>query len=138
MASYRGEAALHTWLTEICRHELADVHRKAARQPAHISLDEAGVKAALELQLHAPEHHDPVAELESASKRASIVRVLDELPETYTRVLEAKYGDGMSVEEMARHFGLTAISVQSLLARAREAFRKHWSAINAGPVRMRS
>ena len=25
LASYRGEAALFTWLTEICRHELADV-----------------------------------------------------------------------------------------------------------------
>src|SRR3977135_1544332 len=29
LASYRGEAALFTWLTQICRHELADGHRKA-------------------------------------------------------------------------------------------------------------
>src|ERR1700674_209006 len=40
LASYRGEAALFTWLTEICRHELADVYRKSARRPAHLSLEE--------------------------------------------------------------------------------------------------
>ena len=141
LAQYRGEAALLTWLTEICRHELADVHRKAARQPVHVSLDENVAKAGLQLQLRAPEHQEPVAELQSASELASIARVLDDLPETYARVLEAKYGDGMSVEEIARQFGLTAISVQSLLARAREAFRKLWSAKvpgGADPVRMRS
>ena len=38
LASYRGEAALFTWLTTICRHELANVIRKAARQPRHDSL----------------------------------------------------------------------------------------------------
>jgi len=68
------------------------------------------------------------------------VRVLDDLPEPYAQVLEAKYGDGMSVEEMAQQLGLTAISVQSLLARAREAFRKLWTArmLGADPVRLRS
>ncbi len=140
LASYRGEAALLTWLTEIGRHELADVHRKASRQPKHVSLDENGVKASLEMQLRAPEHQEPMEVMQSASQRARVMRVLDDLPEIYARVLEAKYGDGMSVEEMAQQFGLTAIAVQSRLARAREAFRKHWSArdLNPGVVGLRS
>ncbi len=126
LASYRGEAALLTWLTEICRHELADVHRKSARRPAHLSLDESDSNVHAEPRLRVPEHQEPLAELHVASQRALIVRVLDSLPERYARALEAKYGDGLSVDEIARQFGLTAIAVQSLLARAREAFRERW------------
>ena len=41
LAGYRAEAALFTWLTEICFHELVDGHRKAERRPTHISLDDS-------------------------------------------------------------------------------------------------
>jgi len=134
LASYRGEAALLTWLTEICRHELADVHRKAARRPAHVSLDAVGVNAVLELRI--PEHQEPVSELQLASQQAQVTRVLDALPQRYGRALEAKYGDEMSVEEMAREFGLTTIATQSLLARAREAFRDRWRESASGEIRL--
>jgi RNA polymerase sigma-70 factor (ECF subfamily) len=133
LASYRGEAALLTWLMEICRHELADVHRKAARRPAHVSLDAAGVNAVLELRI--PEHQEPASELQAASQQAHIMRVLDGIPKHYARALEAKYGDGLSVEEMAREFGLTSIAVQSLLARSREVFRDRWRQSASGEVR---
>jgi RNA polymerase sigma-70 factor (ECF subfamily) len=134
LASYRGEAALFTWITEICRHELADVHRKAARRPAHLSLDESESTANVDLQLRAPEHQEPISELQGLAQRAAIMRVLDGLPDHYGRVLEAKYGDGLSVDEIARELGLTAIAAQSLLARAREAFRQRWreTAADAG------
>ena len=39
LAGFRGEAALFSWLCKICRHELADIHRKSARRPAHDSVD---------------------------------------------------------------------------------------------------
>src|ERR1700730_18152325 len=89
LASYRGEAALFTWITEICRHELADVHRKAARRPAHFSLDEAETTANLDLQLRAPEHQEPISALHGSAQRAEIMRVLDSLPDHYARALEA-------------------------------------------------
>jgi len=132
LASYRGEAALLTWLTEICRHELADVRRKAARRPAHLSLDENAVNPLVESQLRAPEHHEPVSALHAATQRTAIMHVLKSLPEHYARALEAKYGDGMSVEDIAQQLGLTTIAVQSLLARAREAFRQRWLESSAG------
>jgi RNA polymerase sigma-70 factor, ECF subfamily len=126
LAGYRGEAALFTWLTEICRHELADAHRKAARRPAHVDLGEEDVKSVVEAQLRAPEHHEPMWVLDAAMQRAVVMQVLRSLPEHYSRVLEAKYGDGMSVQDIGRELGLTAIAVQSLLARAREIFRRRW------------
>ena len=126
LASYRGEAALFTWLTEICRNELADEHRKALRRPAHFSLDEPEASHRWGGMLHAPDVHEPVSLLQASAERAEIMKVLDGLPANYALVLEAKYGDGLSVETIARQLGLTEIAVQSMLARARKAFRRRW------------
>ena len=126
LASYRGEAALFTWLTEICRHELIDVQRKAARRPAQLSLDESAATRLAVAELRVPENQEPAATLEAATRGAAVMQVLASLPERYFRALEAKYGDGLSVDEIARELGLTMIATQSLLARAREAFRARW------------
>ncbi|HEY6396266.1 MAG TPA: sigma-70 family RNA polymerase sigma factor [Solirubrobacteraceae bacterium] len=127
LASYRGEAALFTWVTEICRHELADARRKAARRPAHDSLDEPDAVAFPVPQLWVPEHREPAAEADAHDRRKAVVQALNDLPERYARALEAKYGDGLSVKEVAALFGLTTVAAQSLLARARDAFRERWN-----------
>jgi DNA-directed RNA polymerase specialized sigma24 family protein len=54
------------------------------------------------------------------------MRTLTALPERYALALEAKYGDGLSVEQIAGQLGVTATAAQSLLARARDAFRDYW------------
>jgi len=125
LGSYRGEAALFTWLTEICRHELADVYRKAARRPDHTSLDELS-SASPQAQLRVPAQHEPTAQVETEMRRSAVVRALQALPERYSLALEAKYRDGFSVDEIAHSLGLTSTAAQSLLARAREAFRERW------------
>ena len=127
LASYRGEAALFTWVTEICRHELADARRKAARRPAHDSLDEPDALAFPVPQLWVPEHREPAAEADAHRQRKAVIRALNDLPERYARALEAKYGDGLSVKEVAALFGVTTVAAQSLLARARDAFRDRWN-----------
>jgi len=126
LATYRSEAALFTWLTEICRHELLDVQRKAARRPRQLSLDESAATRLAVAELRVPEHQEPAATLDAAIRGAAVMQVLASLPERYFRALEAKYGDGLSVDEIARELGLTMIATQSLLARAREAFRARW------------
>jgi RNA polymerase sigma-70 factor, ECF subfamily len=124
---YRGEAALFTWLTEICRHELADVSRKSARRPAHMSLEEPYADSYMEEhQLQASQAAEPLWQMDAASQRSAVMQVLQRLPAHYAIALEAKYGDGMSVEDIARQLGLTRIAAQSLLARAREEFRERW------------
>lgn len=131
LASFRGESALFTWLCEICRHELADTIRKSARRPVHHSLFDPGARAAV-AALRAPRHLEPAARLESAQHRAAVVQVLDQLPPTYAQALEAKYGDGLPVEEIATLLGITTIATQSLLSRARKAFREHWTKAAGG------
>lgn len=134
LSSYRGEASLFTWLTQICRHELADVVRKAARRPAHVSLEEPDQIVRLAQQLQLPPDREPAAEVQSELDRAAVIDTLNALPERYSLALEAKYGDGLSVEEIAKLLGLTTIAAQSLLARAREAFRQRWQAKSEDPA----
>jgi RNA polymerase sigma-70 factor, ECF subfamily len=126
LASYRGDAALFTWLTEICRRELADAHRTAARRPGHDSLDAPEDPLNETLQLRVPEHREPTAEVDAELHRDAVIRALSALPERYALALEAKYGDGLSVDDVARLLGLSPTAAQSLLARAREAFRARW------------
>ena len=80
--------------------------------------DEAGVRAALEsLASSAPD-------LEESRMITQLVQLtLDHLPDRYGKALEWKYVDGLSVSEIAGRWDTTEISVQSLLARARRAFR---------------
>jgi RNA polymerase sigma-70 factor (ECF subfamily) len=134
LASYRGEAALFTWVSDICRHELADVHRKATRQPVHVSLFEPGDTQVAVTQLQAPEHLEPIAVLDALQGRAAVMRVMDSLPKPYALALEAKYGDGLAVRDVANLLGLTMMATQSLLARARKAFRQQWQERSDGAV----
>ena len=128
LAAYRGEASLLTWLSEICRNELANVSRKVARRPAHVSLFESAATQEAVMQLRAPEHLEPAAELDTELRRVAVMRVLEALPQRYAQALEAKYGDGLAVEDIARMLGMSPVAAQSLLARARAAFREHWRA----------
>jgi RNA polymerase sigma-70 factor (ECF subfamily) len=126
LASFRAEAALFTWLCEICRHELANLYQKASRQPAHDSLDSEPFIRDEVLELRAPSEREPHNELEYDAHRRAIATTLRGLPERYARALEWKYSDGFSVDQIAQVLGLTTIAAQSLLARARCAFRECW------------
>ncbi len=52
-----------------------------------------------------------------------VAMALAELPEHYEAVLRAKYLDGLDVASIALRQGASAKAVESLLSRAREAFR---------------
>ncbi len=125
LASYRGEAALFTWLCEICRNEIINLQRQEARRSAEDSMEHPAILETV-LELRAPERDSPLEALELAAHRSAVADALNSLPERYARALEWKYGDGFSVEEIARMLGLTTIAAQSLLARARAAFRHAW------------
>ena len=127
---FRGESSLFTWLTQICLHELADVTRKTARRPIHTSLDEPDNVARLSPQLHASSFFEPEATVDAQLHRVAMIRALNALPQQYAVALEAKYGDGLSVAQIAELLGVTTIAAQSVLARAREAFRQRWQEID--------
>lgn len=66
---------------------------------------------------------DP-AQPEAAERGEWVALALAALPERYERVLRAKYLDGRSVAEIAAAWGESEKAVESLLTRARQAFRE--------------
>jgi RNA polymerase sigma-70 factor (ECF subfamily) len=72
---------------------------------------------------HRPNHSpdDAVIERERAERVAA---VLAALPDNYEAVLRAKYLDTLSVASIAEGMGLSEKAVESLLSRARAAFRE--------------
>jgi RNA polymerase sigma-70 factor (ECF subfamily) len=125
LASYRSDAALFTWLCQICRYQIVDYLRANKRRSDRIVLieDHPELRAALE-SLEAPAEDQPLQRLDRAQTRALVQAVLDRLPARYGDVLEWKYIDGRSVDEIGDLLGVGGIAAQSILARARTAFRE--------------
>jgi RNA polymerase sigma-70 factor (ECF subfamily) len=123
MGNYRGEALLFTWLCQICRNEMAAVFRqRGEKYREHIPIDDhPAVQAALESMF--ADDFSP----ESAQRQkeiAELVRAtLQHLPLRYARALEMKYVGGHSVLEIARELEVSEKAAESLLTRARKAFK---------------
>jgi RNA polymerase sigma-70 factor (ECF subfamily) len=125
LGSFRGESALFSWLCQICRHEIVDYLRMHKRRAEHVVLieDRPEIRAALEA-IEAPAEEQPAHKLNREQTRALIQSVLDRLPSRYGDVLEWKYIEGRSVEEIGALLGIGHTAAQSMLARARTAFRE--------------
>lgn len=133
IGTYRGEASLMTWLCTFCRHAIAALCERSGRERASIPLVEEipEIRAALE-SLSALAGDEPGAALRRGEIARLVHVVLDRLPERYADVLEWKYIDGLPVREIATRLGLSPKAAESLLTRAREAFRDGFAALNAG------
>lgn len=128
LARFRGEATLFTWLCQICRNQLADIRRKAARQPELQSLDTVVQSTQSSPPVQLLDYRDPLEECAADSMRSAVRRSVNALPPRYARILELRYGDDLSVAEIASVLSLSESAAQSLLARARSAFRDGWRA----------
>lgn len=127
---YRGEASLFTWLCQICRHEIHDHAEFRARQAKRfVSMqDDPTLRAALE-SLPASEDDDPVRVASNLDAANLVKLVLDHLPARYGDALEWKYVEGLEVKEIARRLDVTPLAAESLLGRARRAFRSAWQGL---------
>jgi RNA polymerase sigma-70 factor (ECF subfamily) len=124
IGNYRGEAMLFTWLCQICRNEMAAVYRQRGLEAERqVPLeDNPAVQAALE-SLSA-EGATPETQ-HSSDELARFVRVtLEYLPAKYATALEMKYIQGCSVEEIGAELEISGKAAESVLTRARAAFKE--------------
>ena len=120
--TYRGDAALFTWLCTICRHEIgAWQERKGKVLEVSLVEDEPATRAVLESM--AAMTGDPEAAFDRSELSRLVQVTLDHLPGRYGDALEWKYLQGLSVDEIAARMRLGPKAVESLLTRARQAFR---------------
>jgi RNA polymerase sigma-70 factor (ECF subfamily) len=124
LESYRGEAALFTWICQICRRQIVD-HLRARRRHAEplVLVDDSPELRAVFESIEAPAECDPDHRYGRTETGHLIRTVLDRLPARYGDVLEWKYVEGRSVEEIGARLGVGHTAAQSMLARARAAFR---------------
>lgn len=123
--TYRGEAPLFSWLCTFCRYEVSK-QRKArhrAQGDTPLTEDDPGVRAALD-SLLAQTSRDPDVALYQDEVRRLVKVAMDHLPSLYADALEAKYVRDMSVNEIAAQIGKSPKAAESVLTRAREAFRE--------------
>jgi RNA polymerase sigma-70 factor (ECF subfamily) len=129
---YRGEAALFTWLCQICRNVIADTHRARERDVRRTVPfeDSDEIRAALESLAAADTGGDPLAAALQGELGRLVQVILDHLPSHYGDVLEWKYAQGLSVGEIAARLHVGPKAAESLLTRAREAFRDGFTALH--------
>jgi RNA polymerase sigma-70 factor, ECF subfamily len=130
LSSWRGEATLFTWLCTICRREISAWEKRTSRRVI-VPIDEhdLGLRAALESLGAAAE--TPDAGLARAETGRIVQLVLDHLPPRYSRALEWKYLEDLSVDDIAARMQCTPKAAESLLTRAREAFRDGFAVVQA-------
>lgn len=135
LAGFRGEAALMTWLCAVCRNEIAAHFRELGKRRSETEFDT--VEQASPDIVHGS---TPVAQSgfegpeRAAVRRESAQRVhdlLDRMPPRYASVLEMKYLQDISVREIAARLEISAKAAESLLTRARNAFRGSWGELSA-------
>lgn len=123
LRTFRGEAALLTWVHTFCRYEISAYYRKRQRVPAEVELREEHPEVRAALESLAGIDRGPEAELERHEVTRFVQVVLDHLPLRYGDVLEWKYIRGYTVREIAERLSVSPKAVESLLTRARLAFR---------------
>jgi RNA polymerase sigma-70 factor (ECF subfamily) len=130
LGTYRGEASLFTWLCTFCRHEIAARYRRAGRTAPTIDLveDLPGVRSALE-SMAATLCEEPERSLERKELGRLVHVALDSMPAHYGDALEWKYIDEIPVVEIAVRLGVSPKAAESILTRAREAFREVFSSL---------
>ena len=125
LGSYRGDGPLFGWLCACCRNEIA-MHFRAQGKAVELSLEDDAVPPAA---LAAPTTDRPDEILVTFERTELVHLTLDLLPPRYAQALEWKYAEGFSMREIARRLQLTEKAVESLLTRARAAFRQRYEAL---------
>jgi RNA polymerase sigma-70 factor (ECF subfamily) len=129
--TYRGEAALLSWLCTFCRHEISAWHERVGRA-SEVVLDPAAPETRAVLDaLALLSQDDPERALDRLEVRRLVHATLDHLPPRYGDALEWKYLEGLSVDEIARRLDIGYKAAESLLTRARQAFRDGFGALAA-------
>jgi RNA polymerase sigma-70 factor, ECF subfamily len=101
------------WLIGIARHKLVDHWRRVERESRHLAVIAS----------------DDSVELDTAIDRGRAMDVLAELNPSQRTALTLRHVDGLSVAEVANLLGRSVHATETLLVRARAAFRSQYALI---------
>jgi RNA polymerase sigma-70 factor (ECF subfamily) len=123
--------SLGSWLTVLSRNVIRD-HLREHRRSDELQATWERIDATLAQTFGAmAEHPLPGEVLERTETRDLVHMAVANLPDQYRKVLTRKYVDGESLETLAGELGISIDATNSLLARARRAFREAMSTMSA-------
>lgn len=130
--TYRGEAPIFSWLCAICRFEITAHFRRLKREPPTVALPEESREALGVLDSLGQDQDDP----EKQALRREVGRLVhltvDHLPPRYALALEWRYADKLGVPEIAARLAMSYKATESLLSRARKAFKDGFAGVSTG------
>jgi RNA polymerase sigma-70 factor (ECF subfamily) len=113
-ARFDGRSEAATWLCAIARHKLADHYRRLDRQE----------RRRMRLVVEAIDMGSDGTAWTGVEDRAAVEAVLASMPAMQRAVLVFFHVDGLTTREIAKLLGKGDDAVESMLRRARAAFRK--------------
>lgn len=125
----RGGGQIFPWLTGLARNEIM---RVLSREKHNVSLQALWSRMDRDLRAifaHLDSEPFPDELLQREETRALVNATMAQLPPHYRAALESKYIDGQSMKQMALSNDSTEKAVESLLTRARQAFRETFLAL---------
>ena len=116
LALYRGDSSVITWLISIARHEVADFYRK--KYVRKVVLQTSPLFENIASEIMSPEF---VMKKHTIEKR--FFKAFKSLASQYQDVLSYRYELSMEVKDIAERMDLSFKATESLLYRARTAFK---------------
>jgi RNA polymerase sigma-70 factor (ECF subfamily) len=129
---YRAEAPLFTWLCACCRNEIAAHFRRAQRRPREVEMDESASETGYGGRFATSSSSGPEEQMIQMERGELVHAALDLLPANYARAVEWRYLEGLSVADIALRLSSSYKATESLLSRAREAFREVFEHLGRG------
>jgi RNA polymerase sigma-70 factor (ECF subfamily) len=127
--SYRGTAALFTWLCSCCLNEIRMHWRTRKTAPTEVPADDAAVAEAEATVLPFVRPANPEDDLLETEAAERVHLTLDLLPDHYADALRWKYLEHLPVAEIAERLDLGTKAAESLLTRSRAAFRQRYESL---------
>src|SRR2546427_9309182 len=115
-ANFDGRSDAVTWLCGIGRHKLVDHYRRSGRDSQR------------QLRIVSQQSSGQSDVWSEHELRSGVEAALAELPGEQRVVMVLRYADQMPVREIASTIGRSEKATESLLSRAREAFRRAYGA----------
>ena len=122
ISTFRGEAALSTWLYQVALNTLRDHRRKVVRQTR--ALDMSVVTDQPSDPAFQGSGASPLEEASLAERRQLVRDALDRLPTKFREVLVLRELQGLAYRDIARILEVKQGTVESRIFRARERLAK--------------
>jgi RNA polymerase sigma-70 factor, ECF subfamily len=116
--------AVMPWLYGIARHKLMDHYRRQERDRRVLG------QQVPEEDVPDGDYALPDLDLESLPVRDAVIATLDAITPRHRAALVLRHLDGCDVPFVAASLGITVDAAESVLVRARAAFRREWTARN--------